>query len=318
MFLQIVLLLAGLALVVLGANWLVDGASGIARKMGISEFVIGLTIVGFGTSMPEFVVSVTGALQGLSDISIGNVVGSNVFNTLLILGLTAVIVPIAITPDNRRIDIPIALGVTLLFALYSLRHTLFGIGQADGISRLGGIVFLLLFAAYVTFCFKKDKGSELSSDGKEMKVVTGIVLSLLGIGGLIGGGQLFVNSATRIAQMAHLSEKFIAITILAGGTSMPELVTCVVAASKHKNQLALGNVLGSNIFNILLIIGASATIHPIVFDAINLIDMGVLVLSLFFLLLFAIVGKKSQISRFEGSMLLLLFAAYYTYLFLTL
>ncbi|MCR4964921.1 MAG: calcium/sodium antiporter [Bacteroidales bacterium] len=315
MIIQIIILLVGLALVVLGANWLVDGASSIARKFGVSEFVIGLTIVGFGTSMPEFVVSITGAIQGMPDVSMGNVVGSNIFNTLLILGLTAVISPVLITMDNRRIDIPILLGITLLLALYGLRHTLFGIGEADGITRLGGIFFLILFAAYVILCFKKDKNEVETSDAKEMKLGFAILLSLAGIGGLIGGGQLFVNSATKIAQMAGLSEKFIAITILAGGTSMPELVTCVVAAFKKKNQLALGNVLGSNIFNILLIIGTSATIKPIIFETINLVDMGTLVLSVVFLLLFAILGKKSQINRFEGSMLLLLFIVYYAYLF---
>ncbi len=315
MIVQILILIAGLALVVMGANWLVDGASNIARRLGVSEFVIGLTIVGIGTSMPEFVVSVIGALQDKPDVAIGNVIGSNIFNTLMILGFTAVVAPIAITSANRRRDIPIALGVSLLLALYGMRHTLFGIGETDGISRLGGVLFLVLFVAYVVFCFKKDKNNNESADEKEIKIPLAIVLCLVGIGGLIGGGQLFVNSATRIAQIAGLSEKFIAITILAGGTSMPELVTCIVAAVKKKNQLALGNILGSNVFNILLIIGTSATIHPILFGAIDIIDMGTLVLSVIFLLLFAIVGKESRISRFEGFLLLLLFALYYMYLF---
>ncbi|MDO4217461.1 MAG: calcium/sodium antiporter [Bacteroidales bacterium] len=320
MFLQIVIMIVGLALVVLGANWLVDGASSIARRLGISEFVIGLTIVGFGTSMPEFVVSITGAIQGMSDVSIGNVIGSNVFNTLLILGLTAIITPIAITSDNRRRDIPIAVGTSLLLALYGMRHTLFGMGQSDGISRLGGIFFLLLFVSYVVICFIKDRGETPTKAAQqtEKKIARSLLLSLAGIGGLIGGGQIFVNSASTIAQMAGLSEKFIAITILAGGTSMPELVTCVVAAAKQRNQLALGNVLGSNIFNILLIIGTSATIHPIVFGGINLIDMGILVLSVVALWLFAVLGRRSRINRFEGTLLLLLFVAYYIVLFQSL
>lgn len=320
MFLQIVIMIVGLALVVLGANWLVDGASSIARRLGISEFVIGLTIVGFGTSMPEFVVSITGAIQGMSDVSIGNVIGSNVFNTLLILGLTAIITPIAITSDNRRRDIPIAVGTSLLLALYGMRHTLFGMGQSDGISRLGGIFFLLLFVSYVVICFIKDRGETPTKAAQqtEKKIARPLLLSLAGIGGLIGGGQIFVNSASTIAQMAGLSEKFIAITILAGGTSMPELVTCVVAAAKQRNQLALGNVLGSNIFNILLIIGTSATIHPIVFGGINLIDMGILVLSVVALWLFAVLGRRSRINRFEGTLLLLLFVAYYIVLFQSL
>lgn len=319
MFLQIIILIVGLALVVLGAEWLVNGASSVARRFGVSEFVIGLTIVGFGTSMPELVVSVTGAIEGLSDVSIGNVVGSNIFNTLLILGLTAVLVPVAITSENKKRDIPLALGASFLLALYGMRHTLFGIGTCDGITRWGGILFLLLFAGYVVLCFKKNKPDEESEvEVKEMKLPLAIVLCLIGIGGLIGGGRLFVNSATEIARSLGVSEKFIAITILAGGTSMPELVTCVVAALKKKNQLALGNVLGSNVFNILLILGASATIHPIAFGNIDFVDMGTLLLSVLFLWFFAKTGKGSQISRVEGALLLALFVAYYIYLFMKL
>jgi cation:H+ antiporter len=318
MLLQIILLIVGLSLVVLGAEWLVNGASSIARRFGVSEFVIGLTIVGFGTSMPELVVSVTGSIEGLSDVSIGNVVGSNIFNTLLILGLTAVLVPVSITRDNKQRDIPIALVATLLLVLLGMRHTLFGIGSSDGITRWGGILFLVIFAGYVVFCFKNNKNSESDTEAKAMKLPLAVLLSLLGIGCLIGGGQLFVDSATSVARSLGVTEKFIAITILAGGTSLPELVTCVVAALKHKNQLALGNVLGSNVFNILLILGASATIHPITFGNINLIDMSVLLLSVLFLWLFAKTGKGSQISRMEGLLLLALFAAYYVYLFIKL
>ncbi|MBR3985608.1 MAG: calcium/sodium antiporter [Bacteroidales bacterium] len=318
MLLQIILLIVGLSLVVLGAEWLVNGASSIARRFGVSEFVIGLTIVGFGTSMPELVVSVTGSIEGLSDVSIGNVVGSNIFNTLLILGLTAVLVPVSITRDNKQRDIPIALVATLLLVLLGMRHTLFGIGSSDGITRWGGILFLVIFAGYVVFCFKNNKNSESDAEAKAMKLPLAVLLSLLGIGCLIGGGQLFVDSATSVARSLGVTEKFIAITILAGGTSLPELVTCVVAALKHKNQLALGNVLGSNVFNILLILGASATIHPITFGNINLFDMSVLLLSVLFLWLFAKTGKGSQISRVEGLLLLALFAAYYVYLFIKL
>ncbi len=318
MWLQIIILIVGLALVVLGAEWLVSGASSVARRFGVSEFVIGLTIVGFGTSMPELVVSVTGAIEGLSDVSIGNVVGSNIFNTLLILGLTAVLVPVGITSENKKRDIPIALGATLLLVLYGMRHTLFGIGTGDGISRWGGILFLLLFAGYVVISFHGNKDGGADAEAKELKLPLAILLCLLGIAGLIGGGRLFVNSATEIARSLGVSEKFIAITILAGGTSMPELVTCVVAALKKKNQLALGNVLGSNVFNILLILGASATIHPIAFGTIDFADMGTLLLSVLFLWFFAKTGKGSQISRVEGALLLALFMAYYIYLFMKL
>lgn len=252
----ILLLLVGLGLIVLGADWLVDGASAIARKVGVSEFVIGLTIVGFGTSCPELVVSLTGALQGNADISIGNVVGSNIFNTLFILGLTSLILPVSMTKENRRRDIPITLGVSLLLILCGMSHSIFGIGQSDGISRTEGIFFLFAFAAYLFYCFKFDSKEQFErEEQKSMKIPTAILLVAFGLAGLIFGGELFVNKATELARQIGVSDKFIAITILAGGTSLPELATSIVAASKHKDQLALGNILGSNVFNILLILG---------------------------------------------------------------
>ena len=233
----IVLLLVGLGLIVLGADWLVDGASGIARKAGVSEFVIGLTIVGFGTSCPELVVSLTGAFQGNADIAVGNVMGSNMFNTLFILGLTSLIVPVA------------------------------------------------------------------------------IILTIVGLAGLVGGGALFVRSATNLARQIGVSDKFIAVTVLAGGTSLPELATSLVAALKGRDQLALGNILGSNVFNILLILGASALVTPLSFASVSLVDASVLFLSALLLLLWAYTGRRLRIDRWEGCVMLALFAAYYVYLF---
>ena len=211
MALTLLILIVGLALIVLGADWLVDGASSIARKAGISEFVIGLTIVGFGTSCPELVVSLTGAIAGSSDISAGNVIGSNIFNTLLILGLTAIVAPITITPKNKRRDIPMTIGVTVLFLLCGMSHTLFGLGGYDGISRIEGIVFLILSCAYIYLCFKTGSADEAEEGGKQMKLAAAIALVLAGLAGLIAGGKLFVNSATEIAQRLGISEKFIAL-----------------------------------------------------------------------------------------------------------
>ena len=314
MALTLLILIVGLALIVLGAVWLVDGASSIARKAGISEFVIGLTIVGFGTSCPELVVSLTGAIAGSSDISAGNVIGSNIFNTLLILGLTAIVAPITITPKNKRRDIPMTIGVTVLFLLCGMSHTLFGLGGYDGISRIEGIVFLILFCAYIYLCFKTGSADEAEEGGKQMKLAAAIALVLAGLAGLIAGGKLFVNSATEIAQRLGISEKFIAVTILAGGTSLPELATCVVAAAKKKGQLALGNILGSNIFNILLILGCSAVVHPLHFAGINLVDMGVLLLSSLLVFTSAYTGRKDMVDRFDGSILLLCEVAYMAWL----
>lgn len=318
MALQILVLIVGLALIVFGADWLVEGASSIARKAGISEFVIGLTIVGFGTSCPELVVSLTGAIAGNSDISAGNVIGSNIFNTLLILGLTAVIAPIAITRENKRRDIPMTIGVTLLFIILGMSCTLFGIGGQEGLSRLEGFLFLLLFAAYIYLCFKTGSADETEDGGKQHKLAAAIGLVIAGLAGLIVGGKLFVNSATEIAKMLGVSDKFIAVTILAGGTSLPELATCVVAAARKKGQLALGNILGSNVFNILLILGCSAVVHPLQFSGITLVDMGTLMLSALLVFTSAYTGKKDMIDRFDGTLLLLCEAAYMTWLIIQL
>ena len=318
MAIQIIILLASLAFIILGADWLVDGASSIARKAGISEFVIGLTIVGFGTSCPELVVSLTGAFAGNSDISIGNVVGSNILNTLLILGVTALIRPIAITLENKRRDIPMTIGVTLLLILCGMSTTLFGIGSHDGISRMEGIVFLILFAAYIYSCFKNNTAETEDAEVKNLSVALSIVLVIAGLAGLILGGKFFVSSATSIAQALGVSDKFIAITILAGGTSLPELATCVVAAAKNKGQLALGNILGSNVFNILLILGCSAVVSPLNFAGMSIVDMGVLMLSALLVFTSSFTGKKDLLDRFDGTLLLLCEAGYMAWLIINI
>ena len=315
----IILLLVGLGLIVLGADWLVDGASAIARRAGVSEFVIGLTIVGFGTSCPELVVSLTGAIQGNADISIGNVIGSNIFNALFILGITALIMPVSMTDENRKRDIPITLAVSVILVLFGMNRTLLGIDGADSLSRVEGIGFLLLFAAYLYFCFKFDSKEQTDMpEQKKMKLPLAILVVTAGLAGLIFGGELFVDSATDLARSLGVSDKFIAITILAGGTSFPELATCIVAAAKHKDQLALGNILGSNVFNILLILGCSSVITPLSFNGMSLVDVGVLIVSCVMLLLWAYTGRKCRIDRWEGALMLLAFAAYYYYLFVKL
>ena len=309
MTIDILLVLVGLALVVFGADWLVDGASAVARKAGISEFVIGLTIVGFGTSCPELVVSLTGAIQGNADISIGNVVGSNIFNTLLILGLTAALIPVAVSKENTKRDIPITLLVTLFFIGVALTN--------GGISRIEGIVFLLIFAAYLYYCFKFDSGNDGGEEEhKAMNAWVAVLLIAAGLAGLIFGGQLFVNHATSIAHAIGVSDKVIALTLLAGGTSLPELATSIVAATKHKAQLALGNILGSNVFNILLILGCSSIITPLSTASMTAFDYGALALSAAMLLLWSFVGGKNKIDRWEGIVMLLTYAAYMVVLFL--
>ena len=316
-WLQVLLLIGGLALIVFGADWLVDGASGVARRFGLSEFVIGLTIVGMGTSAPEMVVSFIGAFQGNADIAIGNVVGSNIMNTLLILGLTAIILPMAVTPSNRKRDIPVNLLITVVLIILGLKYTLTGLG-INGLSRVDGAILLAIFVVYMFSCFKNGQAEEEDAPAKQRSIWLCLLMIAAGLAGLIIGGNLFVNNATELAHEMGVSDKFIAITILAGGTSMPELATCVVAAAKKKGQLALGNIIGSNVFNILLILGGSALIHPLSFEHITYVDLGVLLLSALALVSALFIGKKNKIDRLDGSLFLLIWAAYMAWLIINL
>ena len=313
MTLQILILLGGLALILFGANWLVDGSSSIAKKFGISEFVIGLTIVGIGTSTPEMVVSFLSAFQGKADMAIGNIVGSNIFNTLMILGVTALIAPLTITKSNLKRDIPLNIFVTVLLILLGMNFTIFGLGQ-DQLSRIDGAILLAIFAWYLYTSFKSDTADEDGEGIKEYKTGISALLIVAGLGALIAGGKLFVNSATELAKMFGVSDKFIAITVMAAGTSMPELATCAVAALKGRGQLALGNVLGSNISNILLILGGSALINPLSFGGMTYVDLGVVLAGAIFILARAYLFKKKQLDRFEGIVLLLMEAGYMWYL----
>ena len=309
---NILLLLVGLGLVVLGADWLVNGASSIARMAGISEFVIGLTIVGFGTSCPELVVSLTGAIEGNSDISVGNVVGSNIFNVLFILGLTAMVLPVGMTDKNRRIDIPITIGVTILLVILGITGSMSG----PVISRWEGVLMLLVFSAYLFYGFKSDSKDEFSETQRAtLSITKSIALTLTGLAGLIFGGDLFVDSATALARQIGVSDKFIAVTILAGGTSLPELATSLVAAIKGKEQLALGNILGSNVFNAMMILGLSSVITPLSFASMTIVDIITLVLSAVLLLIWAYTGRKNRIDRREGAAMLLCYVAYNVFLF---
>jgi cation:H+ antiporter len=312
MLLTVILLLVGLAMVVYGSDLLVDGASSVARKIGISDFVIGIVIVGFGTSCPELVVSVTGALDGSSAIALGNVIGSNIFNVLLILGLTAVMLPIGVTKHNKTVDLPILLGVSLFFSLVVLKGTL---------NRVDAVIFLIIFALYVTYNLKAGRQEESAEEGGSEKTY-GLALSCLmiagGLAGLILGGKLFVTCAEDIAHTLGASEKFIAVTILAVGTSLPELMTCVVAAAKKKGQLALGNIVGSNVFNILLILGVAGLITPMETSSVNYVDLAALMVGALSLFVFAFASRKQQIGRPAGVIMLLFEVAYMVHLFIQL
>ena len=324
----ILLLISGLALVLIGAEVLVDGSSKIAKKLGISDFVIGLSIVAIGTSAPEMVVSFLGAIQGKADISVGNIVGSNVFNTAFVLGISALIAPVLITRTNKRRDVPVNLVVTLLLFLCGMTGTLLalvGLGDSgfasNTISRVEGAVFLLLFIGYMVWSFlSSEKSAEDVQDpakAKQINVWISLIFIILGIVSLVFGGQVFVSSAEAIAHKAGLSDKFIAVTVLACGTSLPELATSVVAAIKGKGQMAIGNVLGSNVANILLIVGGSAVIRPLSLDGINLLDFAALG-ALALMLTASAYLSREKLGRTAGAILLAIGVAYNAFLIATI
>lgn len=314
MTIQLLILAAGLLLILFGANYLVDGASSIAKRFGLSEFIIGVTIVGIGTSAPEMVVSFLSAIQGKADMAIGNIVGSNIFNTAMILGVTALISPLVITRSNLKKDIPLNIGVTVLLILLGLNFTIFGKGT-DQLSRLDGIILLGIFVWYLWSSFRSDSPSDDDeSPIKQYSIVVSVLMIAGGLGALIFGGRLFVNSATEIAKLFGVSDKFIAITVMAAGTSMPELATCIVAALKGRGQLALGNILGSNIANILLILGGSALIAPLSFTGMTNVDLGMVLACSLFILLSAWCFRKKSLDRLEGLILILMEIGYMYYL----
>lgn len=318
MTIQILILIAGLLLILFGANYLVDGASSIAKRFGLSEFIIGVTIVGIGTSAPEMVVSFISAFQGKAEMAIGNIVGSNIFNTAMILGITAIISPLVITKSNLKKDIPLNILVTVLLIVLGLNFTFTGLGK-DQLSRIDGIILLGIFAWYLWSSFRSDSADdEEESEIKNYSIGLSVLMIVGGLAGLICGGKLFVNAATEIAKIFGVSDKFIAITVMAAGTSMPELATCVVAALKGRGQLALGNILGSNISNILLILGGSALISPLSFTGMSVVDLGMVLTCSVFILASAYLFKKKKLDRFEGIILLLLEAGYMWYLISTI
>ena len=316
MILDFLFIIAGLVMILLGSDWLVDGASAIARRYGISEFIIGMTIVGLGTSMPELVSSLISALGGHGDMALGNVTGSNICNTLLILGVTTLISPIVFTRSNIRKDLVVAIAVSLL--LIVLLYNGFGLfGGMPGISRLDALVLLAVFVLFMVDSFRSSKGGaeeEPAESAKHIPMGKAIVLIILGLVGLIFGGRFFVDHTVSIAERFHVSEAFISITLMAVGTSLPELATCIVAAAKGKNQLALGNVIGSNIFNIVFIIGTSAVISPFEIQSISAVDMAMVLVSVVMLWLASFTFKRYKLDRIEGVIFLALYVGYITYL----
>ncbi len=314
---DILLLVLGLVLILTGANYLVDGASAIAKRAGLSDFIIGMTIVGIGTSTPEMVVSFASAIKGNADIAVGNVLGSNIFNTLMILGATALFSPIRLTSNNVKKDIPFALLAAFVLCTFGCSTWLDGTA-ANTISRVSGILLLALFGVFMAYTIYSSSSQGATTDNPDnpsgsKKTAPIWLASLMILGGLCGlvfGGDMFVNAASAIAKSLGVSDAVIAVTIVAGGTSLPELASCLVAAYKKNTDQALGNVIGSNVSNIFLILGGSATIHPLVMAGTKPLDLITLMISSVLIFLFAFTFKKKQIDRIEGALLVCLYIAF--------
>jgi len=318
MFESIILIIVGFILLIKGADFLVDGASSIAKKFHIPEIIIGLTIVSIGTSMPELMVSITSALEGYSDMSIGNVIGSNISNLLLILGVAAVLQPVILKKQTRLIEVPICLTVSIIF--YFICNNGQNVTRVDGLTLIGLFIVFIIYTIIMTIKgkeFDKELASKenKSEEQKSLAPIKSIIYIILGIAALKFGGDFAVDNAVKIAQWFGLSEKIISVTILAIGTSLPELVTTVSAAIKKESDIAIGNILGSNIFNMLLIIGVSALIKPITYNISYNIDMYIVMLATFVLFLFAYIPPKNQVSKMNGIVYLLMYVIYMITLF---
>ena len=316
MFLSAISFIVGIVLVIFGADWLTKGASGFARRFGVSELVIGLTIVALGTSLPELVISVSSALKGSPGISLGNVIGSNIFNSLLILGVASLIAPIRFNARMLTREIPFNLLASIVLILVS-GSMLVGGAPGEFVTRYGGMLLLCFLAVFVRYTFSIPNDDDDEALEEPMSIGKVILFILLGLAGLILGGNIFVNGAVELARIVGLSEAVIGITIVSAGSSLPELAVSVSAARKGNVGIALGNVLGSNILNIFLILGCSATITPISLDGFSFVDFYVLLTSSLLIYVVTRFGGKAVINRFEGVVLLVGYIAYTTYLVMT-
>jgi len=323
--LNIGFIIIGVALVIWGADRLTEGASSLARGMRVPEIVIGLTIVAAGTSAPELFVSLVSALKGTSDLAVGNVIGSNIFNTLLIVGCSAAVAPIAVAPNTVKKDIPFAIVASLMFFILCFDDMSSPHLWGNEITRQDGLILLVGFLAFMFYTFRMAINSgELKLREEELGVEPvkeprdyshlwqNLAWIVIGLACLIGGSNLFVDAATYVAHRFGIRQSIVGLTIVAGGTSLPELATSVVAAYKGRSAIAIGNVIGSNVFNILLIIGVTAVIHPLRIMGITIVDLMTMLISIGLMWLFAI--TKYYVSRREGWVLILTFVGYMAWL----
>lgn len=317
MWLPTLLLFVGFAILIKGADFLVNGASSIAKKNGISNLAIGLTVVAFGTSLPELIVSLFSALDGKNDASFGNVIGSNIFNLLFILGICGIIYPLVVQRNTVKYEVPLSLLAAGILFLLVNDGMLFG-SDTNGLGRIDAIILLIFFGLFLFYIYKTMSSSTEIEEGEPIKLYSNgmaIGMILLGLAALVGGGKLVVDNAIEIAQYFGLSERFIGLTILAAGTSLPELATSAVAAYRKNTDIAIGNVVGSNIFNIFFILGITGLVSPI--EPFNLtmnMDLYILAGSTVLLMVFMFTLNQRKLDRWEAAIMLVLYVAYTLYL----
>lgn len=321
MLIPVLLLLVGFAILIKGADFLVNGASSAAKKNGISNLAIGLTVVAFGTSMPELIVSLLSALDGKPDASFGNVIGSNNFNLLFILGIAGIIYPLVVQRNTVKYEVPLSLlAALILFALVN-DGMIWGDTSTGGyggiLSRVDGIILLVFFVGFLLYIYRTMRTTADLEEGEPIKLYStpiSVLMILAGLGMLIGGGELVVDNAIIIANKYGLSEKLIGLTILAAGTSLPELATSCVAAYRRNTDIAIGNVIGSNIFNIFFILGITSTVSPIPYNAALNFDLQVLMASTVLLMVFMFTLNTRKLDRWEAIIMLAAYIAYTSYL----
>lgn len=305
--LEILLLAAGFIMLIKGADWFVDGCSHFASTLGVSQMVIGLTIVAMGTSMPEAAVSITASIKNTADIAVGNIIGSNILNILIILGLTSLLIPIKVEEAFRQKDTPIMGAVTIVLLITGL--------TGNTITRIEGILYLIIFAGYMSYLFRTAQADRSQNEEKAItwkSVLKDLLVIGLGGGVVVLGSNITVDAATEIAKMIGMSEKFIGLTIVALGTSLPELVTSLTAAHKGNADMAIGNIVGSNIFNILFVLGISSVIVPVLFPQNFLVDGIIAIIAVLIFWIYALLFKR--LDRKSGIIMLVTYAVYFAYL----
>jgi cation:H+ antiporter len=310
-----ILFVVGFVLLISGANLLVEGSASIAKKLNISSIVIGLTIVAFGTSAPELIVNIFASVQGNTEIAIGNILGSNIVNILLILGISAIIYPLATKENTVWKEIPLSLLAAILLGVM-VNDTLIDGGTFSGLTRIDGIVFIAFFIIflYYTFGISKVSGENTDLEIKEMSYMKSSLYIVGGLLGLVFGGKWIVDGAIKIAEGFNVSQSLIGLTVVAIGTSLPELATSAVAAYKKQSDIAIGNVVGSNIFNIFWILGLSAVINPLPFSKDSIIDIIMTIVASLILFLIMFIGKKHTVERWQGVIMILIYIGYVAYL----